>query len=230
MGFRKLLIAMILLSAILVSCKPSSPCIQECYLENDSITVTLNMREYKVGIIEYCVIGNLYFGSDAIEDKRKENKFILHIKDEKTIFENGEKYTIYLCWSGGNVVAIGKFENGKFMLEEDEKFSKKPRHLQECYMEDGTITIVLDVKNYTAGIMQYCIIGDLYFEMDAIEDRRREGKFILYIKDEKPVFENGENYKIYLRWYGGYVTSNSIFKNRKFIMAGEEVYYNKDPF
>ena len=122
MDIRKVLIGILSFVFVCTSCKPSKPCILDCHLESDEIIVTLNSR-YKIGEIHTGYVGDIGFSkyhSDNYSIDKDEETIKIKIQNNQPTFENGLFYKIYIQWYGGWVESLSKFENGKFIIENEE--------------------------------------------------------------------------------------------------------------
>ena len=125
MGFRKLLM-LIIISISLISCKPSKPCILNCYTDLDKIKIVLN-AEYDIGNILGGCIGDIEFAeyyTDNFNVIREKKIITITVKNDISAFENMNYYTIYINWIGGYVETLSKYENGVFFIENEHYFNK----------------------------------------------------------------------------------------------------------
>lgn len=129
MGVRKLLISILFLIFFLTSCKQFAPCILDCHIEFDNIKIILNSN-YKVGNIQGGAVGDLEFAkhnSDSFVITRNKNDVTIMVNNNQSIvFDDGSFYKIYIQWYGGYVESLSKFENGRFIIENEEYFNKGP--------------------------------------------------------------------------------------------------------
>ncbi|MBR5645955.1 MAG: hypothetical protein IKX23_04880 [Treponema sp.] len=119
MGFRKLLVLLVILLLLCVSCKrkPSEPCIIDCYVESDSVVICLN-NQYKVGYIFAGGVGELEFCEGLSEDyeiiiDKDVTKVI--IKNDGIIFKDGSDYRIWVESYTGSAKTWSTFNNNKFV-------------------------------------------------------------------------------------------------------------------
>lgn len=129
MGVRKLLIAILFLILFLISCTRSALCILDCHIESDDIIICLNTK-YKIGEIQGGAVGDLEFAKHQTDNfiiNRNKNDVTIMIKNKQSIvFDDGIFYKIYIQWYGGYVESLSKFENGKFIVGNENYFDKGP--------------------------------------------------------------------------------------------------------
>ena len=105
------------------SCKEISPCILDCHLEDEVITIKLNAT-YKIGEITGGRVGDSFFYNDNFIIEKNNNEISIKFNNV-SVFENGVYYKIGVEWLRGNVNAIAIFENNKFVVKEEEYYKAK---------------------------------------------------------------------------------------------------------
>ncbi len=122
LGIGKFFIVILFFVFVCASCKPSKPCILDCHLESDEIIVILNSR-YRIGEIYFGAVGDVEFSkyhTDNYSIDKDEETIKIKIQNNQPTFENGVFYKIYIQWYGGWVESLSKFENGRFIIENEE--------------------------------------------------------------------------------------------------------------
>ena len=122
----KKLLIILSLTIGFISCKRSNHCILDCHLESNNIVVVLN-SSYKIGRIKGGAVGETEFAeyhTDNFDVSREEEEIKITIRGNESVFENGAFYKIYISWYGGWIETLSKFDNGSFVIEDEDYFNK----------------------------------------------------------------------------------------------------------
>lgn len=98
-------------------------------MESDNIIILLNAN-YKIAEFQGGAVGELEFAkyhTDNFTIKRNKDIIYITIKNDQSIFyEDNCFYKIYIQWYGGWVESLSRFNNGKFIIEDEDYFNKGP--------------------------------------------------------------------------------------------------------
>ncbi len=99
----------------------------------------------------------------------------------------------------------------------------KKTYILDCYIKSDKIVLELNANN-GIGKIQGGGIGSLEFAKDYTENFEviRNEDVVTILIDNTYVFENGEDYKIEIQWYGGGVKVWSKFDGEKFEFITKE--------